>query len=439
MTSQRKAKRAVIAGMTVPIAIATLVLVPLSGGTVRAYDSDNWMQFNSADGTVGGWGGGYGSGGYDRAFIRKWEANPRRGLPTISKDNIQPMKAAIKRYAAIVKAGGWKPIPRVKLYAGVTHPAVARLRRRLEITGDLAPGAGYYAQSFDYSVQRAVQRFQIRHGLTPTGVVDKRTLAALNVSARVRLRQLRINLGRMRSYAIGAPKRFVMVNIPAAQVEAIENNRVVSRHTAVVGKIDRRTPVLRSHIYQVNFNPMWTLPPTVIRKDLIPKGRQMRKRGGDVLIKYGIDAYDSRGRKLDPRRINWNSPAVYNYIYRQEPGKDNPMGYVKLSFHNKFAVFLHDTPSKTLFGRNFRAASSGCVRVQNIRQLVAWLLRDNEGWGPRRVAYMKQSGERMNVRLKRQMPIYMVYVTAWATRDGTVHFRRDLYRRDGVGLTASAY
>jgi len=229
------------------------------------------------------------------------------------------------------------------------------------------------------------------------------------------------------------------VNIPAAQIEAVENDEIVSRHAAVVGKVDRRTPLLSSKIHQINFNPYWHIPQSIVRKDLVPKARLYARRNKDILSEYRIDAYTGSGRKLDPRRINWNSPAVYSYAYRQQPWKDNSMGFVKINFPNQHSVYMHDTPSKSLFGRNFRAASSGCVRVQNVKQLVSWLLESNHGWDGAKVAEMERTGARKDVSLKRRVPVYFVYVTAWATKDGAVNFRRDLYARDRVGPTASAY
>jgi len=347
------------------------------------------------------------------------------------------MKAAIKRYAAIVENGGWKKIPNIKLQVGVTHRAVALLRERLYLSGDLREGTSY-PDYFDDTLERAVKRFQASNGLAPTGIVDERTIAALNVPASARLRQLRINLDRITALARSAGKRYVLVNIPAAQIEAVEDNRVVSRHSGVVGKIDRQTPELRSMIHELNFNPVWTVPPTVITKDLIPKGREMSRRNEDVLKVYGIDAYGPDGKKLDSSKINWSSSMVQSLVFRQQPGKDNPLGFVKINFHNNYSVYLHDTPSESMFGRNFRAASSGCVRVQNIEQLVTWLLRDN-GWTMDQVLTLKKSGERKDVTLKKPVPIYMVYITAWATEDGVVQFRRDLYQKDGVGEVAAAY
>ena len=378
---------------------------------------------------------------YDRSYAQRWEANPPRGYPTISKKNIEPTKAAIKRYAEIVKGGGWKTIPKMpkkmRLEVAMTDQRVAAVHDRLLASGDLR-SASSYPNYFDYTLEKAVRRFQASNGLTPTGIVDRRTLSALNVPAKVRLRQLRINLNRLRAHAKSGKRRYVMVNIPAAQIEAVEDDRVVSRHTGVVGKLDRRTPILNSSIHELNFNPVWRLPPTVIKKDLIPKGRQMQRAKKDVLEKYGIEAY-SGGRKLDSTKINWRSSKPYNLSYRQQPGPDNPLGFVKINFHNAHSVYLHDTPSDRIFGRNFRAASSGCVRVSNVKKLVTWLLKDKKGWDKQAVASIKDSGKTKNVRMKRNVPLHMVYITAWATEDGVVQFRRDLYRRDGVDAVAAAY
>ncbi len=376
---------------------------------------------------------------FDRNSAREWERNPPKGFPTLNKGNIPLMKKAEKRYAKIVSAGGWRPIPKEKLSSGMRSPAVALLRRRLEFTGDLEKGSNY-SNFFDYYVERAVKRFQVRHGLAPSGVVGRSTRAALNVSARIRLRQLRTNIARLYGLSRNTAKRYVVVNIPAQHVEAVENGRVVSRHAAVVGKKDRQSPRLRSRIHEINFNPYWNVPASIVRKDLVPKARSEAKKGRfDLLDRYRISALDGRGRKVDPKKINWFSDSVYNFRYRQDPWEDNSMGFVKINFHNKHSVYLHDTPSQSLFGRNFRANSSGCIRVGNVKQLVTWILNGNKGWNRSRVDLMQKNGERKDVRVKKPTPIYFAYVTAWATPDGIVHFRRDLYHMDGVGATASAY
>lgn len=419
-----------------PVALAALMLLAVAAATapVLAEEGMSFMRplsERNAGGDIA----------YDREFIRDWEANPPKGYPTLSRGNIEPTRAAIKRYTDIVARGGWKTLPEQQLRSGDSGANVLILRERLTLSGDLKeePGAFSSADHFDYGLEKAVKRFQASNGLTPTGIADKRTIAALNVPAAARLKQLKEGVKRLEEWARAGVKRYVVVNIPAAQIEAVENDQVVSRHAGVVGKIDRPTPLLRSAITDLNFNPVWTLPPTVISKDLIPKGREMQKAGKSVLVKFGIDAYDGNGRKLDPERIDWTSGTPAGLSYRQQPGKENPLGFLKINFESANSVYMHDTPSETLFGRNFRAASSGCVRVHGIEHLAQWLLADNGGWTAEKIARMKETREHQDVRLKKPVPLFFVYITAWATEDGVVQFRRDLYNKDGVGATASAY
>ena len=415
------------------IILAAGVIVGVAGPAI-AQESD-WLR----------WGPGSTTGAidYDREFIKTWEKNPPKGFPTVSSANLAPMKAAIARYEIIVKAGGWQPIPDVKpldgksLQLGQTHEYVALVRARLTASGDLQDASGS-STYFDGTIETAVKRFQATNGLTPTGIVDDRTASAMNVPADARLKQLKTNLVRVAELAGSRPKRYVIVNIPAANVEAVECNEVISRHTGVVGKTERPTPLLRSSITNLNFNPTWTLPPTVITKDLIPKGADMQKRNQNVLVKYGIDAYDGTGKKLDPAKIDWASSQPQSLRYMQQPGKDNPLGFLKINFDSANSVYMHDTPSESLFGKNVRAASSGCVRVANIEVLAAWLLK-NQGWSEEQVRKMRETGERKDVSLKQSVPLNFVYITAWATPDGVIQFRRDLYQRDGVGSVAASY
>ncbi len=409
--------------------IAVLAAPALSG---PAGAVDDWGI------SFGPTGGGGPAGSVDRQYVREWEGNPPPGYPTLSAANIPATRAAIKRYSKIVSGGGWPLVPEVKMRAGTSHYAVSVLRQRLLASGDLKDQASN-EEYFDSYVEKAVMRFQASNGLTPTGVVDHRTIGALNVPAAARLKQLKRNVERLKGYTGLQKKKYVVVNIPAAHVEAVEGNKVVERYAGVVGKPDRPTPLLRSSIAEMNFNPIWRLPPTVINKDLIPRGREMQSMGKDVLVKFNIDAYDGRGKKLDPSSIDWSSRQPYRLSYRQQPGKDNPMGFLKINFNSAESVYMHDTPSETIFGRNFRAASSGCIRVHNIETLALWLLKGNGRWDRHRIEEIKRTTRRMDVRLKKPVPLYFIYITAWATEDGVVQFRRDLYNKDGVGEMAATY
>jgi L,D-transpeptidase YcbB len=400
-------------------------------GTAAPLSAQDGLRF----GPVGEGPAQYNSG-YDRSFIKEWQQNPPKGYPTLSKANLEPTKAAVAKYEAIVAAGGFPTMPEVELEPAATDPAVATLRQRLTASGDLGESSSY-PNYYGSDLDTAVKRFQASNGLAPTGIVDKRTIAALNVPAEVRLAQLKANLTRLTDLTKIVGKRYVLVNIPAAQIEAIENGAVFQRHSGVVGKPDRPTPMLRSTITDLAFNPTWTLPPTVIKEDLIPKGRDMQKSGAEsVLVKFGIDAYEG-GKKIDPETIDWASSRPLSLSYRQVPGKDNPLGFLKINFANSSSVYMHDSPKESLFGRNFRAASSGCVRVQNIEELATWLLA---GQGSaEQVEHLKETGQTKMVRLRKPVSLYFAYVTAWATPDGVTQFRPDIYQKDGVGEIAAAY
>jgi L,D-transpeptidase YcbB len=431
MTDHQVSAALRLAGLTTLLSVAAV-------GPAAAQDSTSWVRFpgQTYESTT--------QPSYDRQLMKEWESQPPKGFPTLSAENLNAMKSAIKRYDDVSKSGGFPLIPQLEkggglrqMSLGLLSPVVATVKQRLALSGDMRDQENDGSTNFDYALEKAVKRFQASNGLTPTGVVDPRTIDALNVPAQVRLKQLQTNLNRMTELARGLPKKYVLVNIPAAQIEAVEGTEVYSRHSGVVGKLDRQTPILRSAIHQLNFNPVWHLPPTVISKDLIPKGIDMQRRGQDALAKLGIDAYTADGRKVDSNKVNWSMATGYSF--KQQPGPENPLGFVKINFNNAHSVYMHSTPSDNLFGRNFRAASSGCVRVSGIEQLANWLLADQGGWNPERIIGMKKSGERLDVSLKKPVPLYFAYITAWATSDGVIQFRRDLYEKDGVGAVAAAY
>ena len=356
---------------------------------------------------------------------------PRASLPTLSPATVSATEQAVTRYQQIVASGGWPAVPPTnELRLGNRHPSVSVLRKRLTVSGDLAQVSGR-SDIYDSYVEAAVQRFQARNGLTVDGVAREQTFGALNIPAPVRLAQLNINLVRLRSMSGNLGQRFVVVNIPAAQVEAIVNGRVVSRHIAVVGKPDRPSPDIQSHIVEVNFNPYWTVPVSIVRKDLIPK----MQAEPNYLADNHIRIYDQHGSELSAQQINWNSQEAVNYRFRQDPGDFNSLGSIRINFPSQHGVYMHDTPAKNLFGEDFRYDSSGCVRVQNVRELVYWLLDETPNWGRAAIDQAIKSGAREDARLAHPVPLYWVYVTAWATPDGVVQFRDDIYARDGVGAT----
>jgi len=354
---------------------------------------------------------------------------PKKSLPTLSPSTAETTQTSIAQYETIVTKGGWPDIPAWAdgLRVGAKGPAVPALRRRLSVAGDLELDSGD-PQVFDSYVDAAVRRFQVRHGLHSDDVVHEATLHALNVSADRRLAQLRTNAVRLKALTGNLGNRIVVANIPAAQIEAIENGVAVTRHIAVAGKPDRPSPDLRTKITQINFNPFWTVPVSIIRKDLIPK----MQAEPDYLTRNHIRIFDPKNNELQPSQIDWYSTEAVNYKFKQDAGDFNSLGSIKINFPSPDGVYMHDTPSKNLFGEDFRFASSGCMRMQNVRELVYWILAESPGWSKTEIDEVIKSGERKDAKVAKPLPLYWVYVTAWATPDGVVQFRDDIYNRDGV-------
>ena len=366
---------------------------------------------------------------------QSYEASPqmvvaREATPILSQATVDATQAAIQKYQDIVAHGGWNALPGgAELRVGSKSRAVQALRERLVASADLDPVAAE-GPVFDSFVEAAVKRFQARHGLGQTGVVNEATLTELNVPAAARLQQLETNIVRLRAYSGDLGSRFVIVNIPAASVETVENGVVYSHHAAGVGKIDRQSPIMQTKATEINFNPFWTVPPSLIKKDLIPK----MKGDPNYLADEKIRVFNKEGQEVSPSSIDWNTEEATHYKYRQDTGADlNSLGFVRINIPNPYGVYMHDTPSKGIFGDDFRFVSSGCVRVQDVRDYVAWLLKDTPGWGRDQIDAVIRSGDRLDVKLVQPVNVYWIYVTAWATPDGVIQFRPDIYQRDGAG------
>jgi murein L,D-transpeptidase YcbB/YkuD len=378
----------------------------------------------SGRGAVAEWSDSFDAGSRTRSTI-----NP---YPVLGPHTVQGLEQAIAQYQGIVSRGGWQPMPdRERLRIGARRRSVIALRERLIASGDLNPSAGR-SDVFDSFVDTAVKRFQARHGISPDGQVRESTYAALNVPAEMRLRQLETNLVRVRAHSGFLGNRFIVMNIPAAQLEAVENGTVVSRHVTVVGKIDRQSPVISTRVQDINFNPYWTVPASIIRKDLIPK----MQAEPDYLAKNRIRVFNGQGQEVAPESINWNTMEAMNFRFRQDPFEGNSMGNVRINIPNQHAVYMHDTPSKGLFGEDQRFHSSGCARVQNVRELIAWILQGTQ-WSRSEIDRIFRTTDRVDAKPVQPVPVYWVYITAWANPDGLVQFREDIYQRDGIGPQAS--
>lgn len=341
------------------------------------------------------------------------------------------MARAISRYEMIAARGGWPKVePSKALSKGGKGEMVIVLKQRLAIEGYLLD-ENQFDEIYDGLTARAVVRFQRNHGLLPTGKVEKQTAEVLNVSARARLATLRANLLRMEEYSRDLGDRYVIVNIPAAQLETVSGGSVYSRHNIIAGKPDRPSPVVITTISELNFNPYWNAPASIVQKDIIP---ELLKNPG-YLQKQNIRIFDGvGGAEIDPVKIDWANTPGDRYHFRQEPGEDNAMATVKINFLSPFGVYMHDTPTKQLFEAGERFFSSGCVRVEQAHVLVNWILRGHDGWDMDRIREVAHNVERLDVRLNDGPQVRWVYLTAWVTEDGSVSFRHDIYELDGTGF-----
>ena len=348
--------------------------------------------------------------------------------PTLQPDTFFATAKASERYSAIVDAGGW-PTDLVAVGPGAKGTAVARLRKRLAIEGYLEPGEAS-GLAWDKGLAAAVKRFQAHLGLRETGTVSGATLKELNVPARERFNELASSANRLAGVNFSFDDRYVVVNLPSTSVEAVENGRVVHRYVAIVGDPEHPSPEISAHIQVINLNPTWTVPTSIIRHEIIPR----MQRDPGYLTRAKIRILDGSGKEINPRAINWSTERAANYTLRQDSGAGNSLGSIRINMPNKLAVYMHDTPSKRLFGADYRFLSHGCVRVQGVYDYAAWLLEGTPGgWDKAALEAKIREGAPYNVTLAKAVPVIWVYLTGWSNGDGPADFRDDVYNIDTVG------
>jgi L,D-transpeptidase YcbB len=355
---------------------------------------------------------------------------PWSGYPSFDEGTADRLNSLAQRYAEIVRNGGFPAIPaKGKLGPGADGEAVQALRARLVMEGDLASEGS----AWDDEVTKALRRWQMRYGIPANGQLTPRTRAAMAISAEKRLRQIGSNMERLASRFFEIKRRNVIVNIPNAQVEAVIDGRVDRRYIAIVGRPENPSPEIDARIGAVNLNPTWTVPASIIEKELAPK----MLKDPSTLKRMRIRVLNAKGKEIPASAVDWSSKSATNYILRQDSGIGNSLGQIRISMPNPEAVYMHDTPSKKLFSATDRFFSHGCVRVQNVNDLAAWLIGD--GWDAKRVASKIAEGEREDVPLPDIVPVHWMYMTAYVTADGTAHFRDDVYGLDfGGGVVASS-
>lgn len=337
------------------------------------------------------------------------------------------LRQALDRYQAIAAAGGWPVIVAGgKLAPGSTDPRVRDLRRHLQFTGDLAGDPlGEVSNRYDDSVRHAVQRFQERHGLPGTGVVDAATLRELNVPVTTRIRQILVNLERARWLPEDLGDPYVLVNMAAFQLDVVEAGKSVLEMRVVVGERDKETPVFSDEISYIEVNPYWNVPKSIAYKEKLPQLR----RNPYALVGQNIRVLAPGGGEVNPGTIDWAAVgANFPYRLRQDPGPRNALGRIKFMFPNPYDVYMHDTPSRSLFKRQVRAFSHGCIRVEKPMELAEYLLRGS--WSRERIQRAIDGGKNRSMQLDKPVAVHLVYLTAWVDPNGLVQFREDLYNRD---------
>ena len=344
------------------------------------------------------------------------------------------LQAALAEYRRIAEDGGWPVVPAgPTLRPGDSDDRLGVMARRLAVTGDLPPGTDVEDSTYGSALETAVRNFQERHGLDADGVVGPATLGAMNVPVEQRIDQLRVNLERARWVLDNLGDDFVIVNIAGFRAHVYRDREEQWSTRVVVGKTYHKTPIFRSEIKYLVFNPTWTVPYSIATKEMLPRVKQ----DPDYLPSRNFEVRDRDGNVIDPASIDWSRLSTRNFPYTfvQRPGTNNALGEIKFIFPNKYSVYLHDTPSKSLFGRSGRTFSHGCVRVEHPFEFAEVLLGP-DGWDAERVQAERMRRETRSIFLSRPMPVLLLYWTAEVGTDGQIHFYEDVYERDQAILDA---
>ena len=344
-------------------------------------------------------------------------------------------KKALADYRKIMEEGGWPAVPSgPALKPGMNDPRIKLLKKRLQIEGYLQEPTSGLSDYFDAMLEAAVKEFQQRHGLDADGVAGKQTLEAINVSVKDRIDQIRVNLERGRWVLKDVHGEFLIVNIAGFKAYLVRENKLIWTSRVIVGRTYRKTPVFKSAIKYMIFNPTWTVPPGILRKDVLPKA----SKEPAYITDQRFEVVDDEGRQVDPDSLDWSGYTGKNfpYILRQKSGPDNALGRIKFVFPNSHFVYLHDTPHKELFGNPERTFSSGCIRIENPVQLAELLLNDKDKWNQQKIADAIATNKTQTVYLPEPVTIMLLYWTVIIEPDGIVNFRKDIYDRDNKVMQA---
>lgn len=277
---------------------------------------------------------------------------------------------------------------------------------------------------YDETLEQAVRLFQANHGIQSDGIIGPQTIKAMNISPLQRLQQVQINLERLRWINALRSDSLLLINIASGHLQLIRGNELLWQARAQTGRPNRPTPPIVSYINRITLNPSWTVPPTILRNDVLPQIRH----NPDYLDAHNMQALDAEGKRLDPQQIDWNSPK--GIILRQPPGPNNPLGKIVFRLPNPFSIYLHDTPNKHLFEQANRNVSSGCVRVEDANGLASHLFTSLSSLERERIAQKLASGQTHEIALSNGPQVILAYWTSFIDMEGKLAFSTDSYGRD---------
>ncbi len=309
-----------------------------------------------------------------------------------------------------------------KIVLNDTNPSLVNIKKRLIYWKDMHPKDSL-SMIYDIETADAIKKFQFRHGLSADGVIGKGTVASLNFSKNQRKEQIITNLERWKWFPKEMGKEYLIINIPDYKLTLVKDKDTIRTHKVIVGREKRKTPILSSKLTNVVFNPTWTVPPTILKEDVIPAIEKNR----NYLAQTNIKVYDQNGNIVSAN--NWSLSNAKSYRYVQSPGTFNSLGMVKILFPNRFSVYLHDTNHRDYFTKSMRSLSSGCVRVDNPLALTEYLLDDETNWNLEKITETLQSEKTKQIKIKNEVNIHILYWTAWSEKNSLI-FRDDIYNLD---------
>ena len=322
------------------------------------------------------------------------------------------LKDQLTNYLSIANKGGWPQVNTVgkkSLKKGISSPDIVTIKKRLAITGDMPPNDT--SQFFTDTLVTAVKNFQVRHGFSETGNISDSLIKEMNVPVEKRIEQLLMNMDRMRWLANNPSGNLIVVNIPEFVLHVYEGKQKIYDIDVVVGKEGHSTMMFNGDLNQVVFSPYWNVPPSIVAKEILPA----MEKNPNYLTKENMET-------------TGNDDGLP--VIRQRPGPGNALGKVKFLFPNSFNIYLHDTPSKSLFDRDKRAYSHGCIRVREPEKLANYVLRNQPEWTPEKINEAMNSGNEKYVKVKDPIPVVITYYTAWVDESGRLNFREDIYGHD---------